>query len=81
MSGDPSLGAAEYVLGTLDAAERAAFAERLARDPQAGFAVFGSVDLIRFKDETPAQQVANTAVVFDYQDTFCHDCGFLSPRV
>jgi len=39
MSGDPSLGAAEYVLGTLDAAERAAFAERLARDPRARQAV------------------------------------------
>jgi anti-sigma-K factor RskA len=39
MSGDPSLGAAEYVLGTLDEAERAAFAERLAHDAAAQEAV------------------------------------------
>ena len=39
MTDDPSLVAAEYVLGTLDAGERSTFAERLRGDPQAREAV------------------------------------------
>ncbi len=39
MSDEPALSAAEYVLGTLDPAERAAFAERLAHDAAAQEAV------------------------------------------